>query len=972
MNRTAATLFSLPGSRILALLGLALLGWVPNGRATPPVEFVFRPPPQAGNPFARELWAEVVTPSTRALRLPVFYLGDGRYAVRARAEESGTYRLGAVTENIAGTTATHPVSADPVVVQTAATLPQIQIAAGSPPRFVRPDGTTWQPLGSNLAWARGDAPVPYFTHALRQFHREGINWIRIWMAHWGRLNLDWMAGNPGHHPAPGTLDPGVADSWDRIIATAENEGVYVQLVLQHHGQYSSHVNPNWSENPWNAARPGGFLSSAGEFFTSPRARELTALKYRYIVARWGYSPAILAWELFNEVHWVDAYRLDHNEAAVAAWHTDMAARLRSYDRYGHLVTTSTENLRSPIYAGMDYFQPHLYPADLIAAVRQFDPVPAALGRPVFYGEMGDDHLAIPDRDKKSGAAIVPPVWASLMGRGSHPAQVWLGWDLLEQQRLGELGAVARFLSATRLGERPDLREFSAIVECATRVPLVIPAGQVWQRRAAPELELPLDGREIPEIADVPRNLAFKPASLAEGMPRRATYHLNFPRATTLRARVSAVGPPGGSLRLTVDGAVAAEQSWREGDRFPAEVEIPVTAGRHTLVVENASGPHWVQVDQIDLGLDTSVLAAIGRRNRDFIAVWVRHREGVLATAPPAAARGTVLLDDVPAGNWQATWWNTLAGTPGTAETLRHPGGTLRVSTPAIDRHAALVLEKLPDPAAPLTMPAPAASPLFAPENLLAWCIVPYDSRHRTPVERMAMLRHLGFTQYVWDWRAKHLAELPEEIRAAREAGVRMRGVWLWIDAQSDSVGALGASNRAVIAAINEARLPVEFWVGFHPNFFADIDEEARVARGAAMIAHLRDLARTSDSTVALYNHGDWFGEPASQLRLLAAVGDPTVGLVYNFHHGHDQLAAFADFLPRILPHLRAVNLNGMNPAGPKILPLGTGTHERAMIRLLESAGYRGPLGILGHVDDADVEEVLARNLAGLRDLTRTP
>ena len=32
------------------------------------------------------------------------------------------------------------------------------------------------------------------------------------------------------------------------------------------------------------------------------------------------------------------------------------------------------------------------------------------------------------------------------------------------------------------------------------------------------------------------------------------------------------------------------------------------------------------------------------------------------------------------------------------------------------------------------------SPLFADENLLAWCIVPYDQRERSPAERIALLR----------------------------------------------------------------------------------------------------------------------------------------------------------------------------------------------------------------------------------------
>jgi sugar phosphate isomerase/epimerase len=239
---------------------------------------------------------------------------------------------------------------------------------------------------------------------------------------------------------------------------------------------------------------------------------------------------------------------------------------------------------------------------------------------------------------------------------------------------------------------------------------------------------------------------------------------------------------------------------------------------------------------------------------------------------------------------------------------------------------------------------------------------------RTPAERIAMLKRLGLTQYVWDWRQQHLKDLPEEIRLARESGIRLRGVWIWIDRDTDRVGQLGASNRAVIDALNQAHLSAELWVGFNASYFEGVDEAERVRRGAAMIAHLRDQALPSGSRVALYNHGDWFGEPENEIKIIQEVGDPGLGLVFNFHHAHSMLDDFPRLLPRMLPYLRAVNLNGMRPEGPKILAIGQGTHEAEMIRLLQRAGYAGPIGILGHVEDADVEDVLRRNLAGLRAL----
>jgi len=262
----------------------------------------------------------------------------------------------------------------------------------------------------------------------------------------------------------------------------------------------------------------------------------------------------------------------------------------------------------------------------------------------------------------------------------------------------------------------------------------------------------------------------------------------------------------------------------------------------------------------------------------------------------------------------------------------------------------------------------AAPGIFAPDNLLAWCIVPFDKLHRTPAERVAMLQRLGFRQYAWDWRQEHLKDLPDEIRLAREAGIRLRAVWIWIEAGADELGHLSAGNRAVMETFARAGLPVEYWVGFHPNFFAGLEEPARVERAAAMMTYLRDQAAAARSTVAFYNHGDWIGDPDNQIRIIKAMNGPAVGIVFNFHHAHDMIARFPGLLERMRPYLTAININGMNPGGPKIVPIGQGSHEREMLHLVRASGYAGPIGVLGHVDDADVEMILKRNLEGLRQL----
>lgn len=688
---------------LAALLTARLLGATPPP-APGPVTLEFTVAASGvRNPFARELWARLIRPSGQPIVLPAYYAGDGVFAVHARPDEVGVYRLDSVAETTRGSAATplefHPHGPREVTNPNRIRLPAISRDPKNPAAFVREDGRPFIPIGTNLAWPDGEC-VPYYNSALAAFARANLTWMRIWMVHWGQLNLDWVPEWFGASPPPGGLDPRVAANWDRLIETAHTQGVYLQIVFQHHGQLTTGANSNWADNPWNAAKPGGFLKTPTDFFTSPEARLLTMLKYRYIVARWGWAPAVFAWEFFNEVHWVDTIDKEKNEAVVATWHDEMAGFVRSVDTYGHLLTTSAQNLRSPIFARMDFYQPHLYAADMVAAARAYAGLPSP-DRPVFYGEVGDDHLAITPAAKEAGLAILPPVWASIMGTGSLPAQPWEGYRLLNAHRLDELGAVFRFLALNNFPKqnRLGLSPFSAVVESTARVPLELTGVQMWQRQAPPGFTFPLDGRTPLEVADLPRIYVGWPGSIAEGFPDRATIHLDFPRATTLRARIANAGSGPAALQFLIDQQLAAEKSWpaptADAPRapWPQFVDIPMPAGPHTLLVRNPGNTDWVDLAAIDLGLDTAVLAAIGKRSDSFIALWVWHRTNLYATGTLVPATGTLVVDDVPAGTWKITWWDTTKGIPAPATTTVHPGGPLRLPTPPITRHAAVVLTR---------------------------------------------------------------------------------------------------------------------------------------------------------------------------------------------------------------------------------------------------------------------------------------
>jgi sugar phosphate isomerase/epimerase len=251
------------------------------------------------------------------------------------------------------------------------------------------------------------------------------------------------------------------------------------------------------------------------------------------------------------------------------------------------------------------------------------------------------------------------------------------------------------------------------------------------------------------------------------------------------------------------------------------------------------------------------------------------------------------------------------------------------------------------------------------DNYFAWCIVPFDNQNRTPEQRIEMLKRLGFKSYAYDWRAEHLPKMAKEINLARENGIDINAVWMWLD-QNDAPGSLSENNQNVLQALEETGLQTQIWVSFPENYFDDLNEQQRLEKAVKMIGYMSGEARKLDCTLGLYNHGGWFGRPENLVKICETLNDRDVGIIFNFHHAHNMIDEFPKLVKLMLPHLWAVNLNGMNPDGPKILPIGSGEKEIEMLSVLKAAGYSRPFGILGHVENADVEIILKTNLEGLK------
>jgi sugar phosphate isomerase/epimerase len=251
------------------------------------------------------------------------------------------------------------------------------------------------------------------------------------------------------------------------------------------------------------------------------------------------------------------------------------------------------------------------------------------------------------------------------------------------------------------------------------------------------------------------------------------------------------------------------------------------------------------------------------------------------------------------------------------------------------------------------------SDLFRSRNLVAWCIVPFDAKQRGPAERIALLKKLGITRYAYDWRDKHLPTFDDEVKLCIQHGIQLHAVWFPAVMNKDA--------ETILDVLKRNKVVTELWVmPLEPKGTSDEEKLEQVAR---VLRPVVKAANEAGQKIALYNHGGWIGEPENVLKLLALLEDKNVGVVYNLHHGHHHLYRLPEVFQLLKNHLRCVTINGMEPngdkIGKKILPLGAGSQDVTVLRQLLASKYTGPIAILGHMHEYDVEDRLRDNLDGL-------
>src|SRR6266436_1439991 len=121
-----------------------------------------------------------------------------------------------------------------------------------------------------------------------------------------------------------------------------------------------------------------------------------------------------------------------------------------------------------------------------------------------------------------------------------------------------------------------------------------------------------------------------------------------------------------------------------------------------------------------------------------------------------------------------------------------------------------------------------ATQLFAKDNLVAWCIVPFDAKKRSPQERAAMLKRLDFSKFAYDYRAEHIPTFDAEMDALKKEGIELTAWWF--------PQTLNGEARQILDMLKRHQLRTQLWVtgGGGPTK-SDEERRQRIATEAARI-----------------------------------------------------------------------------------------------------------------------------------------
>jgi hypothetical protein len=307
-------------------------------------------------------------------------------------------------------------------------------------------GANWTPIGQNDAITWPELAGLFRRRDLPAVERH-LRWLKAHGVTCLRLMLEYCQTEHRYLEKPvGRFVPAMVQLWDDLFALAEKVGL--RILLTPYDTFFMWT--RWQYHPYNR-RNGGPCGSRRQWLICPEMRSAIKGRLAFASERWGGSPALFAWDLWNEAH--PAHGQD-DPATITPFIDDIAPWLRAFEieRHGraHPQTVSIfgpellkhPQLVEPIFRhpALDFATTHLYEAGTIDNPRDTVAPALAVGRlmraavneaglrPVFDSEHGPIH-SFKDRKKTLSEAFDDEYfhniqWAHFASGGAGGGMRW--------------------------------------------------------------------------------------------------------------------------------------------------------------------------------------------------------------------------------------------------------------------------------------------------------------------------------------------------------------------------------------------------------------------------------------------------------------------------------------------------------------------------------------------------------------------
>lgn len=567
--------------------------------------------------------------------------------------------------------------------------------------FVTASGRTYFPVGANVCWGGGRGTFDYDLW-LPKYAAAGCDYTRLWLSPmWFTFGMNT--------PESGYDAIELRNAWrlDYVLEMAERLGIRLMLCVDSFNilRGKKTIYGQWEESPYRDSN-GGPLSKPGEYFTNPQMKKAYKDRLRYLVARYGYSPNVMAWEFWNEVDIID----DFDPAPVTEWHQEMARFLRSIDPWQHLITTSTARPAGvpqlDALPELEFVQTHRYGSKDMAFELGQDRATkaAAQDRPHFHGEFGITHLGRSGEADPNGVYIHNALFSSVGQMQAGSPMTWWWDSYVEPRNLYPVYASftgwIKGFDFVRQEAKPAEAAFERV-----RTDARIPEDDIFQPEAVSWEPAPFNQPRVVRISKKGElETDGQLAGLMHGIRNHpdchnpVTFELSAPRKSRFGVAVNGVSGHGGAaLDICIDGESVLKEDFADKDQSTDTLTqynriywVDVPKGTHTVVVEN-TGADWFYVSyRISWLKPRPPLRALGVQGKSMGLLWVQNRAHTWTNAnspdyKPVPIKGArLVLRSWPAGVWRIEQWGTVEGRALQTDEIRvGTDGILRMNLPEI-------------------------------------------------------------------------------------------------------------------------------------------------------------------------------------------------------------------------------------------------------------------------------------------------